>query len=88
MIIQCGKRRLCSYAYGWRIEIQHVTKSGAIVYREDRPAYPASLAQACENLLERELADGPDLTIDQLPEALKTATATVRKYLQQAREAA
>ena len=88
MIITCGKRRLRSYQYGWVIEIEHVSKSGKVTYRTDSPGYPSSLADACEILLERELTDGPDLSIDQLPEALKTAAHTVRKYMTIARAAA
>jgi len=87
MIILCGKRRLVSYVYGWRIEIQHAGKKG-IRWKEDAPAYPATLAQACEMVLERELTDGPDITIAELPEALKNAAHTVREYLKLARQAA
>lgn len=61
MIINCGKRRLKSYRYGWQIEIQATDKkTGVTEWREDRPAYPANLEQACEILCERTLADGPD----------------------------
>lgn len=92
MVILCGNRRLVSYAHGWRIEIRKVVQSGAHKgqerWIEDVNAYPASLSAACESLLERVLADGPDLTIDQLPEALKTAAATVRRYMESARSAA
>jgi hypothetical protein len=93
MIINCGKRRLVSYEYGWRIEIEK-TKSeksalaGQKYWAEDSPAYPATLAQACEMVWERELKEMPDVDITHLPEALKTAAATVRKYMQCARQAA
>lgn len=92
MIIMCGKRRLVSYRYGWLIEIQQEVQSGEnkgqIAWREDRPAYPASLTDALETLCERELVDGGDITLDQLPEALKQASSTVRKYMTLARAAA
>lgn len=93
MIISCGKRRIVSYTYGWKIEIERVkgndaTKPGEKYWAEDSPAYPANLAQACEMVFERELKDMPDVDITHLPEALKTAAATVRKYMQCARQAA
>jgi len=88
MIINCGKRRIVSYPYGWRIDIVKVTKKGEQVWREDSPAYPSSLAQACEMVLERELKEGPDVSINQLPEALKNAAGSVRKYMALARSAA
>jgi len=88
MIINCGKRRLISYQYGWRIEIEHTSQKGVVSWREDFNPYPASLADACESLLEREFNAGPDITMDQLPEALKTAASTVRKYMELARTAA
>ena len=89
MIIDCGRRRLVSERYGWKIEIQHLNKkTGVLDWREDRPAYPSSLAQALEMLCERVLTDGPDLTITELPEALKTAAREVRRYMELARAAA
>jgi hypothetical protein len=89
MIIDCGKRRLVSDRWGWKIEIRHINqKTGATEWREDRPAYPSSLAQALEALCERILTDGPDLTITQLPDALKTAAREVRHYMELARAAA
>ena len=60
MIINCGKRRLRSYTYGWMIEIQTIPekgeKKGQIVWVEDSPAYPASLSAGLEMVLE----DVPD----------------------------
>lgn len=89
MIIECGKRRLVSYRYGWMIQIKHQNKkSGALEWQEDRPAYPSSLAAALETLLERILTDGPDLTPGQLPDALREAGREVRRYLAEARAAA
>lgn len=89
MIITCGNRRLVSYRYGWKIEIlAHRKKTGETYWAEDRPAYPASLAQACEMLLERVIADGQDMTIDALPGALKTAAHEIKRYMELARKAA
>lgn len=89
MIINAGNRRLVSSRFGWRIEVKAVNqKTGAERWVEDRPAYPSSLAQACEMLCERVLTDGPDLTIDQLPGALRNAEKEVRRYMQLARGSA
>ena len=89
MIINCGKRRIVSYTYGWKIEIEKTKeKSGERYWSEDRPAWPASLAQALEMVCERELKDSPDITIHQLPDALRTAYSAVHKYMEQARRAA
>ena len=89
VIIDCGKRRLVSNRYGWKIEIQHFNKeTGLAEWKEDRPAWPASLAKACEALCERELSDTGDITLDQLPDALKHAAHEVRRYMAIARRAA
>lgn len=88
MIIDCGNRRLVSNRFGWKIEILAETKKGEKVWREDRPAYPASLAAACETLCERILTDGGDCTIAELPERLILAASAVRRYMECARKAA
>lgn len=88
MIINCGKRRIVSYTYGWKLEIERVKKSGEKYWAEDSPAYPSNLEQALEMVFERELKDSPDVGIHQLPEALKNAAAAVRKYAEMARKAA
>lgn len=89
MIINCGKRRLISYAYGWKIEIQKAKKEGGELYwTEDSPAWPASLEQACQMVCERELKDMPDIPIGDLKQSLQTAAGLVSKYMTQARRAA
>lgn len=89
MIIECGNRRLVSYRYGWRIEVKTEVRegpnAGKVRWVEDRPAYPANLTQACEVLCERALTDNPDMTISQLPDALKRAASAVRRYMESAR---
>jgi len=88
MNIACGKRRLVSYRYGWKIEIEKTSGKGKKHWTEDSPAYPANLAQALEMVAERELTDGPDTDINGLVDALKQASHAVRVYAKQAREAA
>ena len=89
MIINCGKRRLVSYRYGWKIEASKTNQyTGEQYWTADHPAWPASLEDALQAICLRELADMQDITIDGLPDALKSAVATVRRYLEQARSAA
>jgi len=89
MIIDCGKRRLVSYRYGWMIQIRRKhKKTGEIRWREDPPAYPASLSQACQMMAERIFSDGDDITPDQIPAALKAAVHKVHLYMEQARKLA
>lgn len=89
MIINCGKRRIVSYTYGWKIEIERAKKDGGELYwSEDSPAYPSSLQQALEMVFERELKEGPDIALNQLVEELRAAALAVRKYMEQARKAA
>jgi len=93
MIINCGKRRLVSGRFGWKIEAQRVrgkeSKSpGEVYWAEDRPAYPASLAQACEMLCERIAKESDCDTPDGLVEAMRNAATEVRRYMEMARNAA
>lgn len=90
MIIQCGKdRRIKSYRYGWMIE-RHVQneKTGEWRWVEDRPAYPATLAQALVMVQERILREGGDCDAAELPERLKLAHSALLKYAEKARQAA
>jgi len=87
--INCGKRRLVSYRYGWKIEAEKTKeKTGEKYWDEDRPAYPATLAQGFEMICERELQEHPTLTPEQLPVALRDAAGLVRKYWDEARRVA
>ena len=92
MIISCGPRRLVSDRFGWKIEIQHIpakgTKAGQIEWKEDRPAYPATLSQALEMVCERELQDQGDMAVTDLADALKRAAHNVREYMMKARMSA
>ena len=88
MYIECGKRRLCGQRFGWKIEILHTSKKGEQSWQEDRPAYPASLSQALEMVLEREVKDQGDMTVHELPDALKRASHAVHEYMERARKAA
>ena len=88
MIINAGRRRLCSYRYGWVIEIEHTNKKGVKVWKEDYSPYPASLSDALETVLERELMDGGDCALQDIPERLKCAIFAVRHYMEMARKAA
>lgn len=89
MIINCGTRRLKSYQFGWMIQKREIdSKTGETRWREDRPAYPNGLAHACQMLLERELRDGGDCDIKQLPARLDAAYEAVLGYMDRARKAA
>lgn len=92
MIINCGNRRLKSYQYGWRIEIrkQREKKDGSkeTVWIEDSPAYPSTLASACEMVAERLLKDKGSVGIEDLEKEARNASQQVRKYLAEARKAA
>lgn len=89
MIIPCGKRRLVSYRYGWMIQIQRHNKiTDEMEWREDRPAYPANLAQACEMLCERVLTDADTCEPDDLVDALRNAARDVKACFAEARAAA
>jgi len=90
MIINCGKRRLVSDRFGWKIEIQHVygkdsKKAGETYWTEDRPAYPANLPQACEMLCERIAKESEGDTPDGLVKALKDAAIEVKQYMETAK---
>lgn len=86
MIIQISpNRRLSRYAYGWKIEKRMVREEDDRVYwTEDRPAYPATLAAALRSCLERELAEGGDADIAEVPERLQQALKAWRSALKQA----
>ena len=85
-IINCGKRRLVSYRYGWKIEISKThLETDKKYWAEDSPAFPATLAQGLEMICERELKETPMMTPESLPDALKRAVAEVRKYMLEAR---
>ena len=87
MIIRAGIRRLVSYRYGWRIEILHTHgETGAQKWVEDRPAYPVSLACACEQLFERALKDGPDCEIYELSAVLAETARDVRHLFAESRQ--
>lgn len=93
MIIECGKRRLVSDRFGWKIEIQKVfteksKNHGQSYWDEDAPAYPATLAQACEMLAERILKESGTTTPNKLVNELRAATHAVHKYMEIARNSA
>ena len=88
MIIECGERRLVSYTYGWMIQKLHKSRSGNIRWREDPPAYPSTLAQACQMLAERILKESGDTTPSGMVRELQAAVHTVHKYMEKARNAA
>ena len=88
MIIECGKRRLVSERFCWKIEILHTSKKGKKSWKEDRPAYPATLAQALEMVYEREIRDMGDMACTDVVDACKSAYHAVRQYAQLARESA
>jgi hypothetical protein len=89
MIIDCGNYRLKSYRYGWIIQKKHLNKnSGLTEWRDDRPAYPASLADGCQIVAERIFTDGDDITPEEIPRALERAVHKVREFMQIARRSA
>lgn len=81
-----------SYKFGWMIEKLHTIKDGKRKgekeWREDSPAYPASLSAACESVMERILMNGPDTDLSGLQQALTKAVSDVRKAFELARKAA
>jgi hypothetical protein len=86
VIINAGRRRLVSYRYGWRIEILHAHgKTGAQKWIEDPPAYPSSLACACEELFERALKESQDCEIFELSAVLKQTARDVREMFAESR---
>lgn len=90
MIIECGDRRLVSDRFGWTIEkktiVQDGKNAGKVRWREDRPAYPASLPQACEMLYERVLKEGGTVTPPEFLDALSHAYQSVSKYFTKMRD--
>lgn len=92
MIIDCGNRRLVSDRYGWMIQIKRTIKkgerAGETEWREDRPAYPATLSQGCQMLAERILKESDTVTPDGMVEALQNAVHQVNRYMEMARRAA
>ena len=83
MIIPCGNRRIVSYCYGWQIQRLHTKR-----WREDAPAYPATLAQACEMVAERILKESGTTTPSKLVNELRAAAHAVHKYMEIARNSA
>ncbi len=84
-VIQCGPdRRILRYSYGWKLE----KRNERGIWREDRPAYPASLAQALEEMAERILADDQAKTIEakELAADLAHAVAALEDYAARARK--
>ena len=88
MIIECGERRIVSDRYGWQIQKSHKQKSGDIRWREDAPAYPATLSQACQMVAERILKESGDTTPSKLVKELQRASHAVHKYMEIARNSA
>jgi hypothetical protein len=90
VIIQIGPdRRLRSYRYGWIIEQrQQKEKTGEFYYKEDSPAFPASLAQAFEMVLERIFKESGDCDISEVPARLQAACRALKEYAEKARRAA
>lgn len=89
MIIQVNKDyRIVGFRYGWRIEKRHVSKKDVESWRDDPPAFPASLPAACEALAERIARDKGDCTVDELPQRLRNAATEVRRAFEIARKAA
>lgn len=90
MIIQVGKdRRLRSHRFGWIIERQVKSeKTGELRWMEDRPAHPATLAQALEIVQERILIESGNCEVGELPERLKQAHKTLLEFTEKARRAA
>lgn len=89
MIINCGNRRIVSYKYGWKIEIQKRHKETRKLYwDEDRPAYPATLAQALEMVFERMVKEEGEIAPSELLRTLRDASGQVRHYMELARQAA
>jgi len=87
MIILCGNRRIVTDRYGYAIQVRHVyekgKKAGQEYWNEDRPAYPATLAQAFQMVFLRELQDGEDIKVEDLPVALHEAADRVNSYLEE-----
>jgi len=90
VIVQVGPdRRLRSYRYGWIIERrQKNEKTGEDYWSDDSPAFPASLAQAFETVLERVLVESGDCDISEVPAKLQAAYRALREYTEKARRAA
>ena len=92
MKIDCGNRRIVSDRYGFKIELKHVPETGKsagiISWVEDRPAYPATLADAFEEILLRELRDQGDMALSEVPDALREAYEAVIQYSDRVRDAA
>jgi hypothetical protein len=93
--IEVGNRRLVWYGYGWRIErrveIASGDRKGEQDWREDAPAYPATLAQAAEVLAERIAIDklaavdaGEILNLATLADEIEAAVEEIRQHFQEA----
>lgn len=85
MIINCGRRRIKPDRFNWTVE--RLSDEGNWI--PDRPAYPASLAQALQMILERTLCDRDEgIDVKDLPRALQAAYREVLTYTRKARAAA
>ena len=87
--INCGTRRIVSDRYGY--QIQHIKtysednkKAGETYWKEDAPAYPATLSQALEMILEREIKDHEEIACTQLSAALDVSIGKIREYFNEA----
>lgn len=92
MIINCGPRRIVRDRYGYKIEIRHVLgkdskRAGEVIWKEDSPAFPASLSNALEVVYERTIADlverdensgDPEIDIRNLAAACEHAAQVVK----------
>lgn len=88
IVIQCGpNRRIVRYRYGWRIE-RLATRKGKPDWKEDAPAYPATLAHGFEMIAERIWADdgGGTIAPNELPAELAHAVAALEDYAARARK--
>jgi len=85
MIINCGKRRICSHKYGWRVDKETLVKkkngTEVMKWAEDRPAHPATLSQAFNMIADRTLKDMGELDISEVPQACLLAQEKVNEYL-------
>jgi hypothetical protein len=88
MIIDCGQRRIVSDRYGWQIQKYHKSEAGNVRWREDAPAYPATLAQACQMVAERIFKESGDTTPSRMVSELRQASHAVHKYMEIARNSA
>jgi len=90
VVINCGKRRIVPYTYGWKIEIKKVygedsKSAGDEYWGEDRPAYPVTLTQAILEVYDRELKEAADeIDLRELRSVLDAVEGRVKGYLSEA----